>query len=400
VPPVTASEPQGTRDPIAERRHLFAATQAVLSAHSLPEVLDRIFRSLGEVLHFQAGGVYWRDDAAGMLCPGVMVGEVAEEVTSFAIPLDHGIVGAVARSGRCELVNDAQRDPRAVYPPGVVPGREHLICVPVQADGAPAGVFLVARFDDAPFDDRELELAELFLSHASIAIANARLLARSHAARATAQGALAELEGVLDAVDASVLVYGADGQLRRANRQARARLDRGAGLPGTLADLRKIARASATDPPFDPVEVPARLARGESVEFVITGWGADPAQRVLVHNAPIIDPDGRPAGVVMLARDISELHAAITERARLDGAIKTARLAAHQLNNQLAPVAGYGEILAAEIPGELGELAGRMAQSAHRAAATLARLQRIVRFEEVESAGQTMLDLDAAVEPG
>ncbi len=101
----------------------------------------------------------------------------------------------------------------------------------------------------------------------------------------------------------------------------------------------------------------------------------------------------------MVARDITELHAAIAERARLDGAVKTAHLVAHRLNNELAPVRGYGELLAETLEGELAALARRVVQGADDAAATVARLQRIVRFEETESAGVQMLDLDAAVGP-
>jgi nitrogen-specific signal transduction histidine kinase len=86
------------------------------------------------------------------------------------------------------------------------------------------------------------------------------------------------------------------------------------------------------------------------------------------------------------------------EAERLRAFRETARRVAHELNNQLALVRGYGEMLADALEGEPGALAARVTRGAEAAAATIARLQRIVRFEEVTSAGQPMLDLDGSVD--
>ncbi|HEY3110104.1 MAG TPA: hypothetical protein VGL23_15175, partial [Chloroflexota bacterium] len=82
--------------------------------------------------------------------------------------------------------------------------------------------------------------------------------------------------------------------------------------------------------------------------------------------------------------------------ARFDGAVKTARRISHELGNQLAPVLGYGEILANQLEGEEADFAGRIVEAALEAANTLGRLQRIIRFEQTEFGGEVMLDLDAA----
>ena len=64
----------------------------------------------------------------------------------------------------------------------------------------------------------------------------------------------------------------------------------------------------------------------------------------------------------------------------------------------IAPVRDYGEVLAETLEGEAGVLASRVVRGAEAAVATIARLQRIVRFEETTSAGQPMLDLDASTD--
>jgi nitrogen-specific signal transduction histidine kinase len=121
--------------------------------------------------------------------------------------------------------------------------------------------------------------------------------------------------------------------------------------------------------------------------------------RLHADAAPIWTEDGIVKGVVVVARNITELHDAIAESARLDGAIKTARLVAHQLNNQLSPVRGYSELLADMLTGEPRSFAQRIARAADASSATVARLQRIIKFEETDAGGYTMLDLDAAAPP-
>ena len=72
-----------------------------------------------------------------MLRPNTLVAAswVSSNLDTFAFPLDQGVMGAVARSNHGELVNNAQRDPRTVYPPDAVVECEHLVVVPVGVDG-------------------------------------------------------------------------------------------------------------------------------------------------------------------------------------------------------------------------------------------------------------------------
>jgi signal transduction histidine kinase len=134
--------------------------------------------------------------------------------------------------------------------------------------------------------------------------------------------------------------------------------------------------------------------RGAAAHSVVLLRDQSGDERRLHVSAAAIGGERR--GVVLSARDITNLHAAIATGAQLDGAVKTARLVAHELNNQLAPVAGYSELLGEEATGEVKLLAGRINRAALRAAGTLNQLQQIIRFEETEFAGQVMLDLDAA----
>ena len=88
-------------------------------------------------------------------------------------------------------------------------------------------------------------------------------------------------------------------------------------------------------------------------------------------------------------------------RARLDGALLVARTVAHEINNGLAPISGYADLLATipEVAGNPTALTFlETIQSAiSQTAAKVRRLQRIIRLEETESPlnpEEPMLDLD------
>ncbi len=99
-------------------------------------------------------------------------------------------------------------------------------------------------------------------------------------------------------------------------------------------------------------------------------------------------------------------HAAL-ERVRLEGALLMARTAAHRINNALALVVGYTELLAQDLTvradPRLAECARHALEGSLQAAEELGRLQRIVRLEEDTDVALSLpvLDLErsTAVDP-
>ena len=92
-------------------------------------------------------------------------------------------------------------------------------------------------------------------------------------------------------------------------------------------------------------------------------------------------------------RERAELAAS---HARLDGALKTINLVAHEVGNALSLVQGYGDLLPALVEGEAAEMAHEMSEGARRVGVVLGRLQQVVRFEETKVGGVAVLDLEAA----
>ena len=89
------------------------------------------------------------------------------------IPVDRGIMGAVMRSRRTELVNDLRLDARYVCPPGVTPALAEL-AAPIRVAGEVVGVLNVES--DQPFDEADCLCVETVADFLGIAIRNLRLL--------------------------------------------------------------------------------------------------------------------------------------------------------------------------------------------------------------------------------
>ena len=202
------------------------------------------------------------------------------------------------------------------------------------------------------------------------------------------------LAAVLDAVDTGVFVFDAEGRIVTMSRWARERFLGHIGrVPATLEEIRQGVDPRRPDGTIEPLLPAERALRGERVDTELV---YSDGRRLHVQATPIVGPMGELQGAVSVSRDITDLHAAIAGRARLDGAVKTSRLLAHEINNQLALLIGYGTLLNGQIEGELGETIATMVGAAEQIAELVQRLQGIVRFEETDLGGGPMLDLDKA----
>ena len=120
-----------------------------------------------------------------------------------------------------------------------------------------------------------------------------------------------------------------------------------------------------------------------------------------VTVGPLRAPEGPIVGVTGVAVDVTEQR----ERERLDAALLVARTAAHRVNNALAPVVSYTHRLtqhpAVQADARLTRFATVAERGAQRAAAEIARLQRIVRLEEDQTVALPVpvLDLDRSTAP-
>ena len=155
---------------------------------------------------------------------------------------------------------------------------------------------------------------------------------------------------------------------------------------------------------------------------MMVGWGTrvligqstdDLGIAVFSHLVAALIP-GLPVAVLVMrfafGRNVA-LWRQEAHTARLEGALLVARTAAHRINNALAPVVGYAELLTLPRAGandtptsdasrasdaKVHTYAGRILEAATQAAAEVVLLQQIVRLEEDRTGPMTLLDLEAS----
>ncbi len=163
---------------------LLAVSQALMNSPELEHILSTLAKQVRRVFGVDECTVFLYDEREQLLKPAVCdVERYREEVMDLRLRLGEGITGAVAQSGRAEIVNVAEADPRAVQVPGTpTEDRSSLLCVPMHARGRVVGVITLVNLDGRPFAAEDLEPATLFGGLCSAAIVNARLYEDTRAA--------------------------------------------------------------------------------------------------------------------------------------------------------------------------------------------------------------------------
>ncbi|MCJ2512239.1 MAG: GAF domain-containing protein, partial [Candidatus Thermoplasmatota archaeon] len=109
--------------------------------------------------------------------PVYATGPYADEIMADRdFPADMGVVGAVGKSRRAEIVADAEVDPRAAVIPDTPAIHTAMLAVPVLGRKEVLGVIELQRYLPEGFVQEDLEIAVMFANHAAVALENARLL--------------------------------------------------------------------------------------------------------------------------------------------------------------------------------------------------------------------------------
>ena len=102
--------------------------------------------------------------------------ETPEAFSHLRIKLGVGVTGTVAASGRAEIVNEMQNDPRALQIANTPDEEEAIMFAPLKARDRTIGVLSVRRVGtQRPFQPADLSLLEALASMSASAVSNARL---------------------------------------------------------------------------------------------------------------------------------------------------------------------------------------------------------------------------------
>jgi PAS domain-containing protein len=410
----------------AERRARTRAERAVVLLHTLVEAAasarttagdGELFEAVGRAA-LRAGlnahvGVYERERGVLVIRHVALIGDRLARIEQL---LGRPVVGIEMPVDRVPQHRQLLEERRAVFDRDAwswlraagpwVPARaaraiarlidvREAIAAPIVAGGEAFGEITVWG---AALNQEDLPTIELLGRLAGDALAARRLRAAEAARAEEAQRARAELEAVMDAVPDAILVFAPDGRLVRANAPARHGAE--ALLGPTSVTVNALHQASEPrrldGTPTSPTAFERALG-GERIDEVIA-WRATDGENHLTHVAlaPVWDESGRARACVVMARDIGVVREAISEPARVEGAILTARLVAHAVNTKLQIVTGYGSLLQRTTEGETREMIEQMVEAAEEAGQIVARLQQIIRVAVTDTAAGPMLDLEAA----
>ena len=154
-------------------------------------------------------------------------------------------------------------------------------------------------------------------------------------------------------------------------------------------------------------EILDRVGRGERVDHYETVGVMKNGRRinVSVTVSPIRDAAGKVVGASSIARDMThrkEAEAATREQATLRYVASLAAAAAHEINNPLAVILGYTQLLADKVDAQGRGQLDEILEALSRIQEIVIRMKRVTRIEltEEEPYLPEMLDLSRSSGPG
>jgi signal transduction histidine kinase len=231
-----------------------------------------------------------------------------------------------------------------------------------------------------PFRSLEAELQEMARVH-DVALAEANTnLGR---AQADAEAAQRELDGVLAALDAGILVLGPDGTVRHANP---------AGLRLAVGGTEGAGRPSAA--------ILERVPRGADAEVNVAGESGD-GRLLMVARRDLGGSDG---SEVVLLSDITQRAREIDEHRRMEKfseMLSALGILSHKINNPLTALLGRAQMLKAMAGTDPKVLkaAAVIEESATRIAELIRELAVVVKKGRQEAV-EKVLDVGTLSPPG
>ena len=156
---------------------LSATANVIAAPTSHGRLLDMIVATAADIIGANAGALFMIDREREDLVFEVALGEKADEVKKFRVPLGHGVAGLVALTGQPMAVSDTASDDRdaadIAEAVGYVP--QNILCVPLFYSDQVIGVLeLLDKEGASHFSPEDMEALGLFANQAAVAIEQSR----------------------------------------------------------------------------------------------------------------------------------------------------------------------------------------------------------------------------------
>jgi len=160
----------------AELELLNDISKTLTSSVDISEVLKVLMVKVGQFLKAKNWSLLLLDEVRAKLRFEIAVGEAADSLIGKEFPLDEGVAGWVARSGRAELISNVKEDKRFCSRFDSESNFEtrSIVCVPLINKGRVLGVIeLVNKIEEGRFTEFDMRLLKIIADFTAIAVDNA-----------------------------------------------------------------------------------------------------------------------------------------------------------------------------------------------------------------------------------
>ena len=163
----------------AVRLQTLEETNTLVLRHAdVKRIFHEIIDGVKKLVQHDLAGIYVHDAKHERLIPHTLSKQTpfSRKLAKFPLQMGEGIIGEAAVSGEMVWVNNAHLDPRAKYPEGMKPEREHFVAVPLKSKHTTFGILVVARNRDPQFIEEDVNVIKSFADAASVALENSRMI--------------------------------------------------------------------------------------------------------------------------------------------------------------------------------------------------------------------------------
>jgi sigma-B regulation protein RsbU (phosphoserine phosphatase) len=156
-------------------------TQGLADSLEIEDTLERALGRIAAHVDAEAGSLWLLDDEGAELVCRASVGP--QSIGGLRLPITEGVIGRSVRENRCQLVEEARKDPE--FAQRVDEGSHFetrsLVCAPLSFSDRPLGAIELVnkRTAGGRFSERDRHLLQVLASSAALAIANARMASQA-----------------------------------------------------------------------------------------------------------------------------------------------------------------------------------------------------------------------------
>lgn len=170
--------PLQLRQTIRQLARLVEISVTLNSTLDIDRLLQYIIETATDILACEAASILLYDEPNNRLFFAAATGSAPEELAHIPVPIDKSIAGQIFTSQKPQIINDMSDNPQHYNQVGeqVQFVTRSLLGVPMFIRNQPIGVLEALNKREGEFDEHNMRLLSIIASHASVAIANARLI--------------------------------------------------------------------------------------------------------------------------------------------------------------------------------------------------------------------------------